>query len=112
VRDRRENFPEAPIHQERILVMYLSRFRAAPSAGLGQFSFECDRAFAAQCRLASAWILEAVDVFADDQFCGPACRPRSSPDQLCPYYFEEGLDDGVDVTVTFAAHRYLEPALA
>jgi len=30
----------------------LSRFRAAPSARLGDFSFESDRAFPAQCWMA------------------------------------------------------------
>ena len=41
----------------------LSRFSAAPGARLSHLSFECDGAFPAQCWLAAARIIEAVDVF-------------------------------------------------
>ena len=43
----------------------LSRFRGAPGARLSHLPFEGGRAFPAQCRVAAAWIVEAVGVFED-----------------------------------------------
>ena len=38
-----------PVHLSAVYKLDLSRFRAAPSARLGHFPFECDRAFPTQC---------------------------------------------------------------
>lgn len=48
--------------------MDLCRFRAAPSARLGLFAFEGDRAFPAQCLVSSSRIVKLVGVFKDRHF--------------------------------------------
>jgi len=84
--------------------MDLSRFRAAPSARLSHLSFEGDRAFPAQCRMATAWIVETIDVFKDGHLGLPPCFPYPSSDQLSLDGFEERLNGGIIIAISFAAH--------
>ena len=62
--------------------------------------------------MASARIVEAVDVLEDGRFCLPSRVPGPSPDQLCLDRFEEGLHCRVVVAIPLAAHRHFEPVLA
>ena len=59
----------------------------------------------------AARIIEAVDVFKDRQFRRTTRVPRVSPDQLGFDGFEERLDYGVIVAITFATHGCFEPVL-
>jgi len=61
--------------------------------------------------MASAWIIEAVDVFEDGHLGLPQRFPYSPPYQLGLDGFEEGLDGCVIIAISFAAHRDLEAML-
>ena len=54
--------------------------------------------------MASSRIVEAVDVFEDRHFSLSARFPCVPPNQFGFDGFEEGLDGGVIVTITLAAH--------
>ena len=60
----------------------------------------------------TARVIEAVDVLEDGRLSLSAGFPIASPDQLGLDGFEEGLDCGVVIAVTLAAHRHFEPTLA
>ena len=60
----------------------------------------------------TAWVIEPVDVLEDGRLNLSAGFPRASPDQLGLDGFEEGLDCGVVIAVTLAAHRHFDPMLA
>jgi len=62
--------------------------------------------------MAASRIVEAVDVFKDCHLGLPAGVPRIPPDQFGLDGFEERLNGGIVVTITFAAHRHLEAVLA
>ena len=49
-------------------------------------------------------IVEAVDVLEEGQLGIAAGRPRPAPDEFGLEGLEEGLDGGVVVTVSLAAH--------
>ena len=58
--------------------------------------------------MASAGIVEAVDVLEDGSLCLPACWPFLPPDRFGLQAFEERLDGGVIVAITLSAHRWLQ----
>ena len=60
----------------------------------------------------ASWIVEAVDVFEDRHLGLPPRSPCPAPNQLGLDGFEEGFDSRIVITITFAAHRDLEPMLA
>jgi hypothetical protein len=90
----------------------LSRICAAPSARLGHLALEGQGAFASQCLMPTAGVIEAVDVLEDGGFGLTTGLPCGPPDQFGLDRIEEGLNGGVIVAVTLAAHRHLEPMLA
>ena len=56
----------------------------------------------------STAVVEAVDVLEEGKCRLITGHPSVPPDQFGFESFEEGLDGGVVVTVTLAAHRYCE----
>lgn len=60
----------------------------------------------------SAQIVEAVDVFEEGDLDLTTGLPVAAPDQLGLKGFEEAFDGGIVVTISFSAHRHLEPVLA
>ena len=61
--------------------------------------------------MASARIVEAIDILEDCAFCLASGFPAIAPDQLCFDGFEKGLNHRIVITITFAAHRYLKGVL-
>ncbi len=90
----------------------LSRICAAPNARLGHLAFEDQGAFACQCRVPTAWVIEAVDVSEDGRFSLSAGFPGAAPDQFGLDRFAEALDSSVIVAIALAAHRRVEAMLA
>ena len=62
--------------------------------------------------MASARIVEPVDVFEDGDFGITTRSPGSLPQQLSLDRLEERLDCRVIIAIAFAAHRHLEAMLA
>jgi len=62
--------------------------------------------------MSAAWIVKAVEVFKDCQFCSAASVPRVPPDPFGLDYFEECFDDGVIISISLAIHGYFLPMLA
>lgn len=77
----------------------LSRICAARSARLGHLTFEGHGAFASQCGMPTARVIETVDVLEDGCLSLSACFPRPAPDQLGLDGLEEGLDGGIVMAV-------------
>ena len=61
--------------------------------------------------MAAARIIEAIDILEDRAFSLTTCVPTVTPDQLRLDGFEERLDHRIIVTISLAAHRYLEAML-
>ena len=61
--------------------------------------------------MASARIVEAVDVLKERDLDLSSGLPRLAPDQFSLQRFEESLDHRIVVAVAFAAHRDLEAML-
>ena len=61
--------------------------------------------------MATARVIEPVDILEDRAFSLTACVPTVAPDQLSLDGFEERLDHRIIITITFAAHRDLEAVL-
>ena len=62
--------------------------------------------------MASARIVEPVYVLEDCYLRLAPRLPSMSPDEFSFYGFEERLDGGIIIAISFARHRYLEPVLA
>jgi hypothetical protein len=60
----------------------------------------------------TARVIEAVDVLEDGGLGLSAGFPGAPPDQLRLDGLEEGLNGGVVIAVSFAAHRRLQAVLA
>ena len=61
--------------------------------------------------MATAWIVEAIDILKYRAFCLTARVPTIMPDQLGLDGFEERLDHGIVVTISLTAHPDLEAVL-
>lgn len=57
-------------------------------------------------------VVEAVDVSEERIGHLLSCLPLVPPDEFSLQRFEEGLDKGVIITISLAAHGYLEPKLS
>ena len=61
--------------------------------------------------MATARVIEPVDILEDRAFSLTACVPTVAPDQLSLVEFEERLDHRIIITISLAAHRDLEAVL-
>jgi hypothetical protein len=59
--------------------------------------------------MAATGVVEAVDVLEDGSFRLSPCWPVLPRDEFGFQAFEERLDRGIVVTITFAAHRGPQP---
>ena len=62
--------------------------------------------------MASARIIETVDVLIECGFQLRSGLPVLSPDQLCFDGFEEYLDNGIIVAISLATHGHFEATMA
>ena len=61
--------------------------------------------------MATARIVEAIDILEYRAFRLTARVPTITPDQLGLDGFKERLDHGIVVAISFSAHRYFESML-
>ena len=61
--------------------------------------------------MATARIVEAIDILEYRAFCLAACVPAVAPNQLRLDGFEERLNHRIVVTISLTAHRGLEAML-
>jgi hypothetical protein len=82
----------------------LWRIETAPIARLGCLAFEGEKAFAPQSLMASARVIEAIDVLKGGGFGLAAGFPCPALDQLGLVGFEECPDNGVVITISLDTH--------